>query len=178
MAENIDFSNEVVKFIQETVHKDGKWMAMFVKAAYEKWGREVIDVMCKAFYEFGMKEAVQYKKEAGYEGREDELDVKTIMEDIYSDVFKHLRIAGFEKKVKTFNAKESDITFSRCPILDAWKSVWDKPWFMCEIAKCYDEGFMKGINPKLEWTHYAEKDGQEGLARGKVYEKMRLILKE
>jgi hypothetical protein len=37
---------------------------------------------------------------------------------------------------------------------------------------------MKGINPKLEWTHYAEKDGQEGLARGKVYEKMRLILKE
>lgn len=175
MQDELEFSPEVVDFIKETVYKDGRWMAIIGKAVYEKYGEEAIDIICKVFYKFGEEEGKAYKKEAGYEGREDEIDIEVVMSKIYCNVFKHLRVAGFEMNVKAFSAEESDIEFTRCPILDSWKSVWDKPWYMCQIAKAYDEGFMHGVNPKLEWTHYAEKDGQEGLARGKSCEKMRLV---
>lgn len=49
---------------------------------------------------------------------------------------------------------------------------------MCQIAKAYDEGFMYGVHPMLEWTHYAEKEGQEVLARGKSCERIRLAFKK
>ena len=34
------------------------------------------------------------------------------------------------------------------------------------FAKYHDEGFMEGVNPKLEWVGHIEKDGSKGLARG------------
>lgn len=176
MADNFGLSDEAIEFVKDTVWKDGRWMAVIAKAVYEKYGKEAIGVICKEFYNFGMEEGKRYKKEAGYEGREDEITVEVVMKEIYCNVFKHLRVAGFENEVTKFTPTESDITFSRCPILDSWKSVWDKPWFMCQIAKSYDEGFMKGINPKLNWAHYPEKDGQCGLARGKSTEKISLVL--
>lgn len=175
MTDNYGLSADVVEFVKETVWKDGRWMAVIAKAAYEKCGEEVIDAICQEFYKFGMEEGIQYKKAAGYEGREDEINVEIVMKEIYCNVFKHLRVAGFESEVHKFTAKEFDYTFLRCPILDAWKSIWDKPWLMCQMAKSYDEGFMKGVNPKLEWAQYAEKYGQCGLARGEPCEKFKLI---
>lgn len=89
-----------------------------------------------------MEEGKKYKKEAGFEGREDEINAEVVMNYIYTHAFPHLRVAGFDKEVIKFCSAECDINFFRCPVLDAWKTVWDKPWLMCEIAKAYDEGFM------------------------------------
>lgn len=176
MNNDYGLSSEAVDFVKETVLKDGRWMAMIAKAVYEKYGEEAIEVICEEFYKFGVTEGIAYKKAAGYEGREDEIDVEVVMTKIYNHVFKHLRVAGFQKQIKKIVADEFEADFFRCPILDSWKTVWDKPWLMCKIAKFYDEGFMHGVNPKLEWTHYPEKCGQCGLARGESSEKLRLIL--
>lgn len=179
MADDFGFPPEVVEFAKEAVWKDGRWMALMVKSVYEKWGQEAIDVLCKAFYEFGIEEGKRYKKEYGYEGRENEIDVAVALRDIYPNVHKHLGAAGLEIERIKFCPTESESHIPMCSIFDAWKSIWDKPWFMCEImSKSHDEGFMKGLNPKLEWTHHAEKDGQKGLARGEAYCKMRLVLKK
>lgn len=47
---NENFSTEVVQFIQETVHKDSRWMAIMVKAVYEKYGHEAVDLISQAIY--------------------------------------------------------------------------------------------------------------------------------
>ncbi|RMF97307.1 MAG: hypothetical protein D6734_02455 [Candidatus Schekmanbacteria bacterium] len=185
MADDFGYSEEIQEFAKEAVWKDGRWMAVIVKAIYEKYGREAIDVLCDAFYKFGEEEAKRYKKELGWEGREDEINVAVALRDIYPNVHKHIGAAGMEIERIKFSEKESESHVPFCYIHDAWKSVWPEgSHFMCEIiSKAHDTGFMHGLNPKLEWTHHAEKlneDGtrQEGLARGKEYCKMCLVLKE
>src|SRR3990172_11783225 len=164
--------------------------ALQLPNAYGHWGRYLLRQLLHQshfpfphshtpFYEFGIEEGKRYKKEYGYEGRENEIDVAVALRDIYPNVHKHLGAAGLAIERIKFCPTESESHIPECSIFDAWKSIWDKPWFMCEImSKSHDEGFMKGLNPKLEWTHHAEKDGQEGLARGAAYCKMRLILKK
>ena len=39
------FSEEIQKFAKDAVTKDARWMAVIVKAMYEKYGREAIDVL-------------------------------------------------------------------------------------------------------------------------------------
>ena len=162
------FSEEIQKFADDAVFKDARWMAVIVKAIYEKYGREAIDVLNDAFYEFGKKEGEKYKKLAGYEGREDEIDVKVALADIYPQVHMHAGAAGLVLERIHFEPDESISHCHKCPMLDGWKDVWDKSHFMCEfISYHHDRGFMAGLNPKLEWTEHAEKDGAPGLARDK-----------
>lgn len=177
MTNNSEFSAEALALIKHAVFMDGRWMATIAKAAYDKWGREAIDVMCKAFYAFGEADGKEYKRAAGYEGREDEIDVKVVMTEIYGKVFKYLSIAGITREGTTLTPNEYCCNILRCPILAAWQSVWDKPWFMCELAKNYDEGFMHSVNPKLSWENYPGKNGETGLAHACPCEKLRLVLK-
>ncbi len=185
MADDFGFSEEVQEFAKEAVFKDGRWMALIVKTMYEKYGREAIDVLCEAFDKFGEEEAKAWKKKLGWEGREDEIDVAVALRDIYANVHSHIGAAGMDIERVKFSEKESESLVPSCPIHDAWKDVWpDGTRFMCEImSRSHDAGFMRGLNPKLVWTHHAETvnpDGtvQEGLARGKEHCKMCLVLKE
>ena len=38
---------------------------------------------------------------------------------------------------------------------------------MMSFATQNDDGYMEGVNPKLEWYEHTEKNGCPGLARGK-----------
>jgi hypothetical protein len=163
---------------KEALWKDGRLMAIAVKAMHEKFGREAIDVLCKAFYEYGLSEGDRYKEKFGYKDKEDEIDVPTAMK-IYADFHKHIIAAGLNSQVVNVCATEREACVLECPIFDAWKSVWDKSYLMCEImSKSLDEGFMQGLNPKLEWVNYPEKDAQEGLARGAKCCRVKLYLKD
>ena len=134
-------------------------MAVIVKAMYKKYGRESIDVLNDAFFEFGKAEGEKYKKLAGYEGREDEIDVQVALQDIYPQVHMHAGAAGLVLERIHFEPEESISHCHQCPMFEGWKDVWDEPWFMCEfISYHHDRGFMAGLNPKLEWTEHAEKD--------------------
>lgn len=184
MAE-FEVSPEIQAFAKEAVWKDGRWMAIIVKAMFEKYGREAIDVLCQAFSKFGQEEGERYKKELGWAGREDEINVAVALRDIYANVHSHVGAAGMDIERIKFSENESESHVPFCFIHDSWKSVWPEgSKYMCEIiSKAHDEGFMRGLNPKLEWTHHAEKknpDGtvQEGLARGAKYCKMCLVLKK
>ena len=178
MADNFGLSPEALEFVKEAVWKDGRWMAVMAKAVSEKWGREAIDVLCEAFYEFGVTEGKRCKKEAGYDGRENEIDVAVALKDFYAKFHKHILAAGLCAERRLCEGKYNCHVL-KCPIFDAWKSVWDKPWLMCEImSKSFDEGFMHGLNPKLEWLSYPEKNGQKGLGRGAEYCNVELVIKE
>jgi hypothetical protein len=162
------FSEEIQKFAKDAVFKDARWMAVIVKAMYKKYGRDAIDVLNDAFFEFGKAEGEKYKKLAGYEGREDEIDVQVALQDIYPQVHMHAGAAGLILERIHFEPEESISHCHQCPMFEGWKDVWDEPWFMCEfISYHHDRGFMAGLNPKFEWTEHAEKDGAPGLARAK-----------
>ncbi len=162
------FSEEIQKFAKDAVFKDARWMAVIVKAMYEKFGREAIDVLNDAFFEFGKNEGEKYKKLSGYEGREDEIDVQVALQDIYPQVHMHAGAAGLILERIHFEPDESISHCHQCPMYEGWKDIWDEPWFMCEfISYHHDRGFMAGLNPKLEWTEHAEKDNAPGLARAK-----------
>ena len=162
------FSEEIQEFAKDAVFKDARWMAVIVKAIYKKYGREAIDVLNDAFFEFGKAEGEKYKKLSGYEGREDEIDVQVALQDIYPQVHMHAGAAGLVLERIDFRPEESISHCHKCPMYDGWKDVWDESWFMCEfISYHHDRGFMAGLNPKLEWTEHAEKDGAPGLARDK-----------
>ena len=160
------FSKEIQEFADDAVFKDARWMAVIVKAMYEKYGREAIDVLNDAFYEFGKEEGKKYKKLAGYEGKEDEITVEVALRDIYPQVHMHAGAAGLELERIEFGPEESISHCHACPMLDGWQDVWDQSYLMCEfISYHHDRGFMDGLDPRFEWTEHAEKDGAEGLAR-------------
>ena len=161
------FPEEIQKFAKEAVFKDGRWMAVIVKAIYEKYGREAIDVLNEAFHAFGKAEGERYKKQAGYEGREEEIDVVVALSEIYPNVHMHAGAAGLKLERVEFGPDESISLCHYCSLHEGWKDIWDKSYLMCEfLSYHHDRGFMEGLNPKLEWTEHAEKDGAEGLARG------------
>jgi len=161
------FSEEIQKFAKDAVFKDARWMAVIVKAIYKKWGDEAIDVLNEAFYEFGKEEGKKYKKQAGYEGREDEINVEVALGEIYPNVHMHAGAAGLKLERIEYGPDESISLCHYCSMLEGWKDIWDESWRMCEfISYHHDRGFMEGLNPKLEWTDHAEKDGAEGLGRG------------
>ncbi len=171
MGEITDYSNyfpeEIQKFAKDAIFKDGRWMAVIVKAMYEKFGREAIDVLNETFYQFGKAEGERYKKLAGYEGREDEITVEVALGEIYPQVHMHAGAAGLKLERVEYGPEESISQCHACPMYDAWKDIWDEPWLMCEFFAFHqDRGFMEGVNPKLEWTEHVEKDGAKGLARG------------
>ncbi|MCL5260811.1 MAG: L-2-amino-thiazoline-4-carboxylic acid hydrolase [Gammaproteobacteria bacterium] len=178
MTDDNSLSPEAIEFIKESVWKNGRLMAIMVKSVYEKWGREAIDVLCKSFYDFGIEEGKRYKCMAGYAGRENEIDVAVALKDFYAKYHKDTILAGLCAE-RTLCAGKYNCHVLKCPVFDAWKSVWDKPWLMCEIlSKSFDAGFMYGLNPKLEWVSYPEKDNEKGLARGAKYCNVELILNE
>ena len=155
---------EIVAYAKEVVNKMGGMLGLVVGAAYDRWGREAIEVMGEAVREDARKKGARFREEEGY--RPEEVDVEIALSQIYPKSHGALAAAGldFERIKLEKDASESRVHY--CGLVEGYKTKCDAPWILCEIfAKYHDEGFMEGINPKLKWAAHVEKDGAGGLAR-------------
>ena len=163
-----EFSPEVVELVKRTVWMESRKLAVVVKAVYEEFGEAGLDTIRSAVREFGKQKGQYFREEAGL--TEEECDVEVALTRVYPEAHKHFAPAGLDMERVKFGPKESETRVKSCGQLEAWREVWDKPWIMCEIfAASQDEGFMEGVNPKLKWHKHVERNGANGLARGKEF---------
>jgi len=157
---------EIVEFAKSATLKSGRTMATIVKAAYKKWGEEAIEVFGEAIKELAKQEGIKHREECGY--KPEEVNVRIALSEIYPKSHNVFGIAGLDFERIKLEDDESDSRAHYCALLEAWKTVWDEPWHMCQIfATMNDDGYMEGVNPKLEWSEHTEKHGCPGLARNK-----------
>ncbi len=167
---DIYFGNppEIVGYAKEAVQKMGGMLGMVIDAVYEKWGREAIEVIGEKVKEDARKKGQKFREEEGY--KPEEVDVEIALKEIYPKSHGALAAAGLDIERIKLHRDESESHVHYCGLLEGYKAKTDKPWLLCEIfAKYHDEGFMNGVNPKLEWTAHVEKDGAPGLAREKEF---------
>ena len=126
-----EFSEETVEYVKRAIWMESRKLAVIVKAMYEKYGQEAMDVMGEAMRKFGHEKGEQYRKEAGLEPHE--CDVEQTLTKIYPQAHKHFSPAGLDMERVAFSAQKSESKVHSCSQLNAWKDIWDKPWIMCEI---------------------------------------------
>ncbi len=166
MTEDRSLSPEVTALLQNAIWNEGRKMAVIVKAMYEKYGNEAIDSMAEALKAYGLKEGQRLRDEAGY--KEEEVNVEIALKEIYPKAHQHFFDSGVEMERTKLGPYESETRITACPLLEVWQSIWDESWILCELLeRRFSEGLVEGANPKLEWHKHVEKDGAEGLARGK-----------
>jgi hypothetical protein len=167
-------SDETKKYTAMAIWHDNRWLGVAIDAVYKKWGREGVEVLKKAFFEFGKKEAQRIIQKVNPK----EINVRTFLAQLYPNVEPHMRAVGMEIQRIEFNDYFSHSRVMNCPACDAWKDVTDSPWILCEIVSlAHDQGFAKGCGPDFEWVGHPELGGQQGLARGRPYCTMMLELK-
>ncbi|MFC1669584.1 L-2-amino-thiazoline-4-carboxylic acid hydrolase [Spirochaetota bacterium] len=157
---------EIVEYAKEAVAKMGGMLGLIVEAAYEEWGEKAIEVMGEAVKKDAREKGARFREEEGY--KPEDVDVEIALTEIYPKSHGALAVAGLDFERVMLEKDKSESRVHVCGLLDGYMVKSDKPWLLCEIfARYHDEGFMEGVNPKLEWVAHVEKNGGEGLARGK-----------
>jgi len=168
MADAPQFSEETKEIVKRCIWMESRKLAVTVKAIYEAFGDEGMNVLKKAMTEFGRQKGAEIRDEKGLKA--EDCDVEVTLSQIYPEAHKHFAPAGLDMERVEFTPTRSESKVHSCSQLNAWKDVWDESWRMCEIyAKCQDEGFMEGVNPKLKWHKHVLKDGSKCLAHGDAH---------
>jgi hypothetical protein len=161
------FPPEIVEYSEQAVLKMGGMLGLLVDAAYDKWGREAIEVFGEAVKEDARKKGEKFREEMGY--KPEDVNVEIALTEIYPKSHSVLAAAGMDLERVKLEKDRSETHVHYCGLLEGYKAKSDKPWLLCEIfAKYHDEGFMLGVNPKLEWVDHVEKnEASSCLARDK-----------
>ena len=144
--------DEKVEILSAEVRRQIALQAAYVMPLIEKYGEEAMK---------HVKKELRKTMVAHYKKRFDQMKLKKrdldgfhefFMKEVIAPVAVMGTVGGVlvEKTPKRMVTRDT-----KCTQLDAWKTLTDKPWIMCDIESEVEQGMAEAMNPKMVYTQYS-----------------------